>query len=780
MINEAITMDPIKQNLYITFSNQKVRALKRGGLLQSFDKVTTLSQLILDLFEQTHFETLIDNTLGSTIVAHMVKSASVDYFGYLNEGDDSFSIIFDFIVKCHRNGVAFETLLSGDKLQALHDIDLAYQVFKERHALVDIADVEKRVLEQWHLVDLSLYENVYLDTFKVGGIDFCDSKTEEALLRKIKIRSKPMPKLTSYHKAKLIKPQRAVFDTIDEIKTALKIVRKLLEAGTVSSEILIVASDIAEYATLYKLFLSEYGLQGYSSIGTPLSSFHNKADPKVTHAMKQYEAQLSATKMHYKRLGLRLSTATQEKLMTSHKILDEKIGIEMTEPNQLVGLDKSYQHIIFIGTDINHFPPSASDNFLYSYEDDLAYFYANNYFTSSQTQLDELKRLSEHLYIITATYSGKRELTPSILLDGSFDETIDLSAIKSISELALERQTVHPDQQTQAYYESITSEKLTNFDGKGVAGIKAKHLSASQINRYLSCPLSYLYSNKVRLQAPNQSDEGFDVMEQGSLMHLCYELFGQKIKETKSRSVDQEALYALMYESSIEAYYHQDTIAPRGKEKLVENIHHKIFLSTLQAGLKDDRDAGLLAKFVDYYREHAAAFEYFQNTEFEREFALDDALKPYVLKSRDDKNYFIKGFIDRFDNLEKQINVIDYKSKKISNKSGKHKETQEKIEGLKDVQLALYILYAKQQYPAKAYYASMLSFKGDSKAAHFGELKHEMFSESYEEELKSIIYHTKESIEKGAFGFDNSDETACGWCDYRFICHESVLNKGLN
>jgi len=29
------------------------------------------------------------------------------------------------------------------------------------------------------------------------------------------------------------------------------------------------------------------------------------------------------------------------------------------------------------------------------------------------------------------------------------------------------------------------------------------------------------------------------------------------------------------------------------------------------------------------------------------------------------------------------------------------------------------------------------------------------------------------------FGFDNSDEKACGWCDFSFICHEDVLkNKG--
>jgi len=27
------------------------------------------------------------------------------------------------------------------------------------------------------------------------------------------------------------------------------------------------------------------------------------------------------------------------------------------------------------------------------------------------------------------------------------------------------------------------------------------------------------------------------------------------------------------------------------------------------------------------------------------------------------------------------------------------------------------------------------------------------------------------------FGFDNSDEKACRWCDYQRICHQGVMEK---
>lgn len=764
-------MKHLEQALYITYSNQRARDLKGSSILSPLDKVITLEELILENYEQKHFEYLIDNTLGASIVYSLIQNHDISYFSYLQSDSESLSVIFDFIVKCHRNDVAFDVLLDGEKLAAIKAIDAHYQSFKKEHRLVDIADVERTVVSEWNDESLKRFSDVFIDDFRVGELDFVKSKKQAELLDKLSF-FQPIPKNEKPHaKTKLITPSSNAFDAIDEMKTALKITRKLLKEGAAAEQILIVASDINEYAPLYKLFLDEYGLKGYSSVGTPLSTFHNTDSPKVQSALQGYLSEIKSLEALYKKLGLILSKEVKEKIKASTVIGDEKIGIELTEPNQLVGLTRRYEHIIFIGTDINHFPPPAKDNFLYSYEDDLNYFYANDYFSSSQTQLDELKRLTDNLYIITAGYSGKRELVPSILIGKHFDESIDVSGIKSASELALQKQTVMPDEDTKAYYESIVSDALTLFDGKGVEGVSAKHLSASQINKYLSCPLAYLYSNKIRIEAPKQSDEGFDVMQQGSLMHLCYELFGRKIKETQNTSTDREELFDLMYDISIEAYNNEETTKERGEE----NIHHQIFLSTLQAGLKDDRDTGLLAKFVDYYIERAEEFEYFQNSEFEKPFALDDALKPYEIKDDNDPNYFIKGFIDRLDNLEGKVNVIDYKSKKIGTKSGKHKETQEKIDDLKDVQLALYILYVKQAYPGKEYYSSLLSFKGESKAAHFGELLHEVFDEAYEAKLKGLIFDTKEGIENGNFGFDNSDEKACGWCDYRFICHESIL-----
>lgn len=761
-------MSKLTQNLYITYSNQKARDIKSSSICKPLDKVITLDNLILELYEQNNFSIIVDDTIGSSIIYKIIQDNDIKYFDYLDVDALSLGTIYSYIVKANRNDFLFVNL-SGEKLKAIELINSKYQEFKQKYNLVDIADIESDVYINFENYFTNNYEEIFVDDFVIEDINYVKSLYQKKVLEKLSVYKKIPIEMHSSTQAKIIKPKNEVFDTIDEIKTAIKIARKLLEDGEDADEIIIVATDVQEYAPLYKLFLDEYEIKGFSSIGTPLGSYYNNNDPKVQIANNQVKQELKKLSYLYNKLGLKINPNIETTIKSSVNILDEKIGIELTEPNQLVGLSKRYKHIIFIGTDINHFPPKSSDNFLYTYEDDVKYFYANNYFTSSQTQYNELKRLSDNLYIITASYSGKRELSASILIDDYSDDTLDLSDIKSINDLALNEQTIKPKDETEHYYKSITSKEFTKYDGLDVKGLKATHLSASRINNYIGCPLRYLYSSKIKLQAPGQDEEGFDVMKQGSLMHLCYELFGRKIKQHHIKSTDQEELYNIMYEVSLEAYNHKDTRKNRGEE----NIHHKLFLSTLQAGLKDERDLGLLAKFVNYYIKNADVFDYFQNTEFEKEFALDNELKPYILKDKDDQNYFIKGFIDRFDNLEDSINIVDYKSKKVK---GVDKEKQEEVDTLKDIQLSLYILYTKQNYPNKNYDSHLLSFKGNESGVKFASLANETF-DSFEDKLKQLVFDTKENIENGKFVFNDSDEKACGWCDIKNICHAGVLSK---
>ncbi|GEM_PF-1950475 len=763
-------MKTIKQDLYITYSNQKARDLKSNGNLNPLDKVITFDSLIEEIFEKSHFDYIIDDITATAILYKIIQDNKISYFDYLDYDSLGLKTIYDFIIKCARNEIEYENILKNERLSSLTEINKYYIQYKNEYQLADVSDVESVVCDNWSNDFLEEFDKVFIDRFEIGKINYIKSKKQELIFKNFNECEKITIEINTHKVAKMMNVSNEVFDNIEEVKTSLKIVRKLMEEGEDSNNILIVASDIVEYAPIYKLFLNEYGLQGYSSIGTPLSHFFDTCSQKVISALNSYKAEIVRLDRLYNRLDLKLKQSTKDNIKSNITLLDEKIGIEMTEPNQLVGLNKRYKHIIFLGTDINHFPPKANDNFLYSYEDDVKFFYANNYFTSSQTQYNELKKHSDNLYVITASYSGKRELSRSIIVDDKIVDIFDVSGIRSVSELAVNSQTIR-EKSTEDYYKSITNKEFTKYDGMQMEEIEAKHLSASQLTSYNSCPLKYLYSNKNSVQAPKSSEEDFDVMQKGTLMHSCFESFGKQIQQNV---MSEDSFNDSMYSISIEEY-----TKFLKNEELEENVYHKIFLSELQKGLKNDKKKGVLVKFVDYYIENSEKFEHFKNSKFEKEFLLDNNLKP----TSNQDNYFIKGFIDRFDNLKDHINIIDYKSKKAD---GINSEMKMKIEELKDFQLALYILFAKQQYPDKIYNASLLTFKSDKPYVEFAKISHGnnevhkdcvIFDDEYEETLVKKIYETQENIISGKFNFDNSSEEACGYCDIKHICHERVLNK---
>jgi len=188
------------------------------------------------------------------------------------------------------------------------------------------------------------------------------------------------------------------------------------------------------------------------------------------------------------------------------------------------------------------------------------------------------------------------------------------------------------------------------------------------------------------------------------------------------------------------------------------------------------------------YDKEKENLEYFVNSEFEKEFALDSELKPYKLKDKTDMGYFIKGYIDRLDNLSNTINIIDYKSKKAD---GVSQEKLEEIKTFKDFQLGLYTLFATQEYK-KDVDAYLLSFKSDKNlSSKFARVSTDeafipknrgkdtgiLYDSEYETNLKTNIYNIKNKIEEGDFRFDSSDETFCGYCEIRFMCHGGDLGK---
>ena len=769
----------LKQNLIITYSNQKVRELKKS-LKNPLDKVVTLSSFADEFFEKHSFKTLIKPIIATSFIYKTIKEEDIKYLDFLSLNSNTLDLIYDFILKINASKVELSKILKDEKLKAIEILNIKYKEFKYKNNLVDMNDIFQLIIDNFDKNDFTKYEKIYIDSFEIENIKLYKSNLELELINLFREISIPLEQTINTNiSAKLYKLNKQPFDINDEVESALKLARKLLEddENLKSSDICIVTTDINEYAPIFRLYLPKYELKGFDSKGISLKLFSGKksSNLQVKMAFDSIEKELKFYDESCKKFGLNIDLQKiKEKLANETYILEDKIGIELTEANQLIGLNKQFEHIIFIGTDINHFPPKRSDNFLFTSQIAQDYFCENSYYESSLFQYKELKKLTKNLYILYPKYKDKRELTASIIIDKNIENLVDISNIKAKKEKI----------KKEDFLNSITSNEFTKYDGLGVIGLNANHLSASQLGSYAKCPLKYLYINKLRIRTPREDEDGFDVAQMGTLMHSCFEAFAKKVQGNKNLGI--EAFKSIMFDVLDEEY--QLFINNPDNEIKEENILHLLYKYTLARGLNDDKNDGLLIKFINYYEEKKEDLNYFINSEFEKEFALDDELKPYKLTDENDKNYFIKGYIDRFDNLENQVNIVDYKSKKAN---GVLQDKLEEIMNFKDFQLGLYTLYATQEYK-KDVDSYLLTFKTDNDYTKFARVttNNELipqnrgkdtgvwYDENYKNDLKSNIFSIKEKIENGDFRFDSNDDTYCGYCEIGFMCNKSLLSKG--
>ncbi|MCT7464710.1 PD-(D/E)XK nuclease family protein [Aliarcobacter cryaerophilus] len=770
----------LKQNLIITYSNQKARELKKY-LKNPLDKVVTLQSYVNEYFEKKSFKTFIKPIIATSFIYKTIKEEKIDYLDFISQNSDLLDLIYDFILKVNASKIELPKILKGEKLKAIEILNKKYQEFKLENNLMDMNDAINLVIDDFSVTNFSQYEKIYLDDFEIKNIKLYKSSLELELLNKFLKIAIPLEQIQiKNNNAKLYRLEKHPFDINDEVESALKLARKLLEDNEElkSSDICIITSDINEYAPIFRLYLPKYELKGFDSKGISLKLFNEKKsfNTQVNSAYENINQELKQYESISQKFGLNIDIQkVRDKLIDEIYILEDKVGIELTEANQLIGLNKEFEHVIFIGADINHFPPKRSDNFLFTSEIAQEYFCENNYFENSLLQYEELKKISKNLYILYPKYKEKRELSPSIIIDKNIENIIDISNVKAKKEKI----------QQEDFLESISSQEFTKYDGLEVVGVKADHLSASQLGAYSKCPLKYLYINKLRVKKPSEEEDGFDVAQMGTLMHSCFEIFSKRVQG--NRNLNIQNFKSIMLDVLEEAY--EEFINDPNNEIKEENIYHMLFKHELSKGLKEeDKENGLLIKFINYYDENKEFLNYFINSEFEKEFALNSNLEPYKIENESDQNYFIRGYIDRFDNLDNQVNIIDYKSKKAD---GILQDKLEEIKSFKDFQLGLYTLFATQEH-IKDVDSHLLTFKSKNDYTIFARVTTKedlipkvkdkdigvLFDEDFKNSFKANIFAIKEKIEQGNFRFDSSDDTYCGYCEIWFMCNKSLLDKG--
>ena len=761
--------------------------IHRARQLQKLETSQLIRAITLEDFIQVYYDhygknRVISNQEASAIIAFLFIKQNKEHFDYVTAQSDSIEGIANFIIEVRRNDVGIKDFLfSSKKEQELLELYLNYELFLQQQNLFDIASKDKFVLEAIikDVSSLKSFGVIKIADFKQDEIHFEASKTQEKLLEVIRkdTISIKQEKLEA-SETKFYEPSQKPFNIFDEVSSALKIARKLLDDGVDADDIVIVTSSINEYAPIFETLFDSYGLKGYSSKGTllhvliPLLKNKDNKDEIITLArnkINQIKSDIKKQVATLLNMGITIdANAEYEKLVKTTYIKPKtKVGLLLTEPNQLFS-SNAIKHLIFVGTDMGHFPPTSKENFLATALQKETLLHGTNIYQSSYSQYLHMKNIAQNLYIVTATYKGKTKLARSHLITEKC-EAFNVSDVLALHELPKEFK--RPDSGNIDEYLNQNAIALNPYDGYDAGGYDVQTLSASQLSSYAMCPRRYFFDRVLKLSAPNKPEEGLEASDKGTIMHKCFELFaidtkagvitlGSEVDETIKKHMNEKAIIA--YELFLK------------ENEITANIHHKLYFQELTRGLLEDNDGqGVLINFLHFITQNHSSINGFRNSEFEMEFRLD---KDFNLVAND-QAYFIKGYIDRVDIKADEIRIVDYKSKKAS---GLDKAKLEQMLELKDMQLALYILYARRAFGDKNIESYLQTFKSEKLHAEFakaatyevgkeGEYLH--YDEEFEKSLIARIEAIKTSMAQGDFHYDDSDENHCEWCEFKIMCN---------
>ncbi|BDY13879.1 PD-(D/E)XK nuclease family protein [Hydrogenimonas cancrithermarum] len=758
---------------FITFSRHRAKAAEKSGPLLS----VTLGRFIRDFFEKRSLQRAIVPEEAAYILFHLLRQNGSKHFAYIQNPDsDTLRQMAAFFIRCKRNdagvGAFFYTEEKKKELERLFE---SYNRFLDEHGLADMGDIEGFFLEHIEEVDTA---RLMLDDFTLHGIRLFESRRQEMAYEQLAKSSQTFSSPPTLKNARLYGIE--AFDRFDEMRMALKTARELIERNGVAPEdIKIVASSVETYFPLFETLLPELGLVGYSRRGTPLKALlpiAGKGEHPLLRQAKRTQKQLmEQARIIAKRLE-KTGIATEkkaifEKLAAAAYVKDAgRNGIELLETNQIFDLH-DLGHLIFVGADMEQFPPKKEEGVFYTNEEERRYLFTNSLYATSRAHYALMKEIAENLYVVHAGRRGKMKLSRSMIVDDLL-EPFDPKVLSDIEQIGYGRRICLPE--AEAFLSDVQNDTPTRYDGAGVGSFEAEHLSASRINRYLGCPRRYFYSYILQLQPPMKEEEAMEATTQGRIMHLCFELYAKAVKRGEIDPDDNGAAEEAMKEFAKQAY---ESILE--EEQIEPNIYYDIFFDGLVRGLGESVDnPGVLKNFLIYTRKMRKELAEFRYSEMEKRFLLDKNLD--ITDS--EEAAFIKGIIDRID-VNDEVLIHDYKSKRVK---GIDTKKIEQIEGLKDLQLGLYLYYAKRLYPEKKIKASLISFKTDNgqpwvefatlanydipKPPRMRNQHFVLYDDTYEAALKARIEEVKEGIAAGAFVWDDSNEEQCGWCEFGKIC----------
>ncbi len=283
--------------------------------------------------------------------------------------------------------------------------------------------------------------------------------------------------------------------------------------------------------------------------------------------------------------------------------------------------------------------------------------------------------------------------------------------------------------------------------------LKAKHLSASSLKKYLSCPAQFYFAEIEGLGKPDEVKEFLDAGMQGTVFHaVMQDLYGTRSDFT---AADISAILkdkARIEESANKHIAEQlNTTEITGRTIIYRHLILQYVYKTLETDLKLLEEKGCKLHIHNLEKTFYATIGGFS----------------------------FKGKIDRLDSLTAgTVRVVDYKTGKVGDKDKTDDITEDTIAAIfgpknedrpvVSLQMLIYDLMVREKYKGKilenAIYQPSALFKKAGPVS--GPVTDETL-QSFEKALTGFLEKLKDTTGNWE---KSGEEKTCGYCDFKTIC----------
>ncbi|MBN2639060.1 MAG: PD-(D/E)XK nuclease family protein [Bacteroidales bacterium] len=274
-------------------------------------------------------------------------------------------------------------------------------------------------------------------------------------------------------------------------------------------------------------------------------------------------------------------------------------------------------------------------------------------------------------------------------------------------------------------------------------------ISPSAINSFINCPLQFYLSYVLRVKIPDQPETAVESDTFGSVIHgvlqgIYKQFLGQNINPEILKE-ERKNIETYLNEQFLK-YYGQSELKS-GKNKLIYRVALEYLLRYLDSEIRNVQNRKLLGVEVDVSHQLQ--------------------LGSKVIR--------FKGKIDRIDQFNNTIQIIDYKTGRVDPKDVNIKSMDEiftDVKFSKALQVSCYAWLYNKKYPSENDLQSGLISLRSSKSEVFNVSFGEPNIKSWVQQFEEAIYQLLNLIFEDEKPFmQTHDDTHCRYCDFKNICN---------